>query len=351
MHNTIYVYAFAHFLVDFSCAYLVFYTLNKDEQWWLSILLYNFCAFALQMPLGLIADKKNKNSLIAILGCTLVCIAYLPVLPYLLIAILAGVGNAMFHIGGGLEVINERHGKATPLGIFVSPGALGIFLGTLLGDKKSIPIIFQIAILGCLVTFLILHNFKRRDSYQTENPSFSMRPVLEEQEYRESNHYVFYITVMMIGLVFVVSLRSYLGLALTFYWKSKMIYKVLLILAVVLGKAFGGIASDFFGGRRTIVLSLSLAAICFLFANQPIFGIISIFLFNMTMPITLHRILRLFPGAGGFAFGILTFALFLGYLPFYLIKIPLIQLEIASLISLVSMVVLYFLWKGEAHVD
>lgn len=349
MHSTIYVYAFAHFLVDFSCAYLVFHTLNKDAHWWLSILLYNFCAFALQMPLGLIADKKNKNSLIAILGCTFVCIACLPILPFLLIAILAGVGNAMFHIGGGLEVINESHGKATPLGIFVSPGTLGIFLGTLLGDKKSIPIIFQIAILLCLVAFLILHNFKRRDSFQTENQPLSMRSVLEE--HRESNHYVFYVTVMMIGLVFVVSLRSYLGLALTFSWKSKMIYKVLLILAVVLGKAFGGIASDFFGERRTIVLSLSLAAICFLFANYPIFGILAIFLFNMTMPITLHRILQVFPGAGGFAFGILTFALFLGYLPFYLIKIPLIQLEIASLISMVSMVVLYFLWKGDAHVD
>ena len=38
----------------------------------------------------------------------------------------------------------------------------------------------------------------------------------------------------------------------------------------------------------------------------------------MTMPITLWAAAKLLPGAKGFAFGMLTFALFLGFLPVYL---------------------------------
>ena len=39
------------------------------------------------------------------------------------------------------------------------------------------------------------------------------------------------------------------------------------------------------------------------------------FLFNMTMPLTLWACARLLPETRGFAFGILTFGLFLGFLP------------------------------------
>ena len=35
------------------------------------------------------------------------------------------------------------------------------------------------------------------------------------------------------------------------------------------------------------------------------------------MPLTLYGAARLLPGAKGFAFGLLTFALFLGFLPVY----------------------------------
>lgn len=41
--------------------------------------------------------------------------------------LIAGIGNAMFHIGGGIDVLNISDKKATLSGIFVSTGALGIF--------------------------------------------------------------------------------------------------------------------------------------------------------------------------------------------------------------------------------
>ena len=49
----------------------------------------------------------------------------------------------------------------------------------------------------------------------------------------------------------------------------------------------------------------------------PLPGVLAVLLFNMTMPVTLWAMAKLFPGAKGFSFGLLTFGLFLGYLPVY----------------------------------
>ena len=47
-------------------------------------------------------------------------------------------------------------------------------------------------------------------------------------------------------------------------------------------------------------------------------GVLALFLFNITMPITLFALAQTMSGCKGFSFGLLTFALFLGYLPSYL---------------------------------
>ena len=66
----------AQFCVDLCCAALFFGYLNASPQWWLCMALYNTCAFALQLPLGLIADTWNRNLLFASLGCVLVCVSF-----------------------------------------------------------------------------------------------------------------------------------------------------------------------------------------------------------------------------------------------------------------------------------
>ena len=121
------LYSLAHFWVDLSCALLVFRTMAGREDLALCLLLYNFCAFALQMPLGLLADRLNRNGLTAAAGCGLTALAYLP-LPAVLAALLAGTGNALFHLGGGIDVLNAGEKRAAALGVFLSPGSLGLFL-------------------------------------------------------------------------------------------------------------------------------------------------------------------------------------------------------------------------------
>lgn len=133
------VYSLAHCVVDFSCAFLMYRAVWDSPELGLCLLLYNFCAFALQMPLGLLADGWNRNGIAAAMGCVLVALAYLPVWPALLLSVIAGVGNGLFHVGGGLDVLNDSERKASALGVFVSPGAFGLYLGGILGGGAAVP--------------------------------------------------------------------------------------------------------------------------------------------------------------------------------------------------------------------
>ena len=113
------------------------------------------------------------------------------------------------------------------------------------------------------------------------------------------------------------------------------------VLAVVGGKMVGGFAAARWGAHKTAVVSLGLAAICYLFSQAMPMGLAALLLFNMTMPITLYLMVCHMPDRHGFAFGLLTFALFLGFLPGYFGLVPAIDGNIAGCIgSLISLLLL-----------
>ena len=297
------LYCAAHFWVDLSCAFLIFRTQTGAETFALCLLVYNFCAFALQMPLGLLADRLDRNGPVAALGCALVALACLSPRP-LLTAAIAGTGNALFHLGGGIDVLNRSGEKAAALGLFVSPGALGLFLGKRWGGAVSPPLL--LAPLGLLALAAAILLLSRR-CFGPELRSGNAPVSLETP----SGHGV------LIPLFLVVVLRSYMGMNQSFAWSGGG-WATALLFSLVLGKTAGGFLMDRAGVRRASVLSLGLAAALYLFSALPLPGTLAVFLFNMTMPITLWAAARALPGAKGFAFGLLTFGLFLGFLPSFL---------------------------------
>ena len=119
----------------------------------------------------------------------------------------------------------------------------------------------------------------------------------------------------MAPLFLVVVLRSYMGMNQAFSWKSTGHWALALTAALVLGKCAGGFLADRMGAVRASNLSLGLAAALYLLSALPLPGTLAVFCFNMTMPSTLWAVARVMPGAKGFTFGLLTFALFLGFLP------------------------------------
>ena len=322
------VYSAAHFWVDLSCAFLVFRTLASAEELALCLLLYNFCAFALQMPLGLLADKFDRNGLVASLGCILVALAYLSPLP-ILTAVVAGCGNALFHLGGGIDVLNSSQRRASALGIFVSPGALGLFLGTLWGKGAAVPLWLGPVGLLLMAAIILLCYRKFFDSLRSGNAPCDTTPV---------NGYA-----PLLPLFLVVVLRSYMGMNQAFDWKSTGHWAVILTIALVLGKAAGGIFMDRWGSRKTSAMTLIGAAVLYLFCHVPMLGTSAVFLFNMTMPITLWAAAKVTPGCKGFAFGLLTFGLFLGYLPSWLGWPSILTSPAAyALVALVSLALLWW---------
>ena len=123
-------------LVDFSCAFLIFFTLKSTEYFAVFVFIYNFCAFAMQMPLGILADRWNHNSIVAALGCGLIAIAYLFSIP-VCIATAAGLGNALFHLGGGIDTMNASVKKLLPLVSLYRPVHLVCILGPCLVIRKT----------------------------------------------------------------------------------------------------------------------------------------------------------------------------------------------------------------------
>lgn len=302
------VYSIIHLIVDFACAYLIYQVVRETENWEISLLLYNFCAFALQMPIGLLADRWNRNSLCAAIGCGLVAAAYFAAMVSpVLTVIIAGTGNALFHVGGGIEILNRSKGKAGILGLFVSPGAVGIYLGTLLGKQQYSDQYAALLLLSISMLLLLFLGYRSGRCFLSENPPLHLPKA-------DWNHFL-----LPIGaFILVVILRSYLGMTSDYPWKSVGSLGIVCLSAVVLGKLLGGFLADWLGVKKTVVVSLGVAAACYLFSSIPWCGIIAIFCFQMTMPITLWAIGKLMNQSRGFAFGILTFGLFLGNGPVFL---------------------------------
>ena len=296
--SLLFLYSAAHFWVDLSCAFLMFRLVSDSADFATCLLLYNFCAFAMQMPLGLLCDRFNRNAVVAALGCLLIAAAPLCAAP-LSISIAAGLGNALFHLGGGLDTLNDSGKKAAALGIFVSPGALGLFIGTAWGRGVSAPLLFApVGLLLFAAAILILAR-RTYGSFSSENAPYDPAPCGS--------------ALPLLPLFLVVVLRSWMGMSQSFPWKAE--FTTVLTLALMLGKMAGGFLSDRLGRKRASLCSLLPCARLYLFSTLPLPGILAVFLFNMTMPITLHTAAEQLPGAKGFSFGLLTFALFLGFLP------------------------------------
>lgn len=297
MKNTkLATYSITHFLVDLTCSYFLIQSLHENGKYGaISIIVYNFCAFVLQLPIGCIADKISKNAVIASWGSLIVAsgcfVKYLGILP---LAIIIGIGNAMFHVGGGLDTLNESKEKITPLGIFVSTGALGLYFGSKYGYTDIFENILPIILSIFAVIIMTVDN-------GLGNNKFSIR--LNKKSIQ-----------LLIICFAVVVIRSYVGLTYSMPWKKGTL-AFITVLTVVLGKALGGLVADKIGIKNATIYSLGIASILYIFSSIPICGIMATLLFNMTMPLTLWIVSDTLPNAKGTMFGLLTTALFVGYVP------------------------------------
>lgn len=325
MKKQIGIYSGLHFLVDFLCAASMFGSFIKSGQGYLWIIIYNFCAFALQMPLGIILDSvDDRHMKRSVAQYTMFAGVLLTVLGTFFNPVILGLGNAMFHIGGGVGTVREDAAgnyRGAGLGVFVAPGALGLYTGTLLskGGWSVYCRTTGIVAAGILIWVLICDGYESR--------KIPLQTGKDERCFRGESFYLLpkHLEGVASGrncrwlLCFlVVILRSYVGMAVIFPWKTTLSAGMFCTLAVVMGKVSGGFLAAKVGIKKAASSSLVFAAILYLLSDIEAAGILALFFFNMSMPMTLYLLVKKYPQAAGFSFGLLTFALFLGFLPIYL---------------------------------
>lgn len=293
------VLAMGHLLIDMVGIYIIHYQYNHLalEHIALFFVVYNILAFGLQPIVGYYADKnawyKHYVLLAPVLSVLSLILFDFGLLPIFIMTI----ANAMYHVGGGALSVDLFPRQAMPTGVFVAPGALGVFIGYVLalGEKE----VQYFIILGLIIFFVTVYLILKEDAldhpYQPIHPSF----------------------ITIIGLVLtVIAVRGFVGTTLVLLWNTSLVNKLYLVIGVFLGKFLGGICGDWFGfkaiGVGGLVLSLPLLLIG---QEVMIFGLLGAFLFNLTMAITLLIIIDSLGKYKGFAFGLTTLTLVIFFLP------------------------------------
>ncbi|MBR6321238.1 MAG: hypothetical protein IKR59_00085, partial [Lachnospiraceae bacterium] len=337
----------------------------------------------LQMPLGALVDllrEKQKTGsarfrIFPLSAVTAVLGVFVTFFGALLHPAVLGLGNALFHVGGGIGTIDEDRQKGLKgqaLGIFVAPGAMGLFLGTVIG-KTTAEEKFGLGLLAILFAFMIatlilymglfLSERKRllaeKEKLGRLDAALAAAAVADPEKLeaivseavgeksteaagRDARPFTGMAFAAALLCFFVVVLRSHVGMSIGFSWKQGVGIGVLATAMVVGGKMLGGILSAHIGQKITVIASLALAALCYAFSDNIVFGLLALLFFNMTMPITLQLLVDRFPHLAGFGFGLLTFALFLGFLPtWFRLQNPLSGNIMGLVLSLVSLVMLF----------
>jgi len=288
-----------HFLVDLQGIYLIQsqYQHHDFLNIALFFIIYNIIAFGLQPFFGYIADKHRYYFIYIILGLLLPLLALQMASVGIIAIIISTLGNAMYHVGGGIVSVDLYPKKAAPAGVFVAPGALGVFLGGYLAvqTQSYIFIISVVTIVICCILFYSLRNHQMNDYF---------KPIKDN---------IIKIVCMIFGVVFI---RGMIGSILIFTWKTDYSIIFILVSSVFLGKLLGGVLGDKFGfkliGIGGLVLSLPLLL---LGHSNVILGLLGAFCFNLTMAITLFLIIDNLGKYKGFAFGLTTLALLFSYFP------------------------------------
>lgn len=299
-----YTYGLMHALVDAITVLAVFSTIfvHRMTAYWgfYLVIAYDVLAFAGQALLGHLVDRFRFSRGAVQLGLLFSALAVVLLTMEPFTAVLAaGVGNALFHVGAGALSLYVKPGRATPPGIFVAPGALGLALGLWLGRGGM----FHVWLILGLLAMAFVYTF-----FST-NPRIPTRKEAPRLDIRAP--------VLLIGLLLLsIAVRSFVGYAGGYACPKRDWIPLAFALTAFAGKGLGGIVSDRLGWILTSVGALLISApLIAFFGSTPGLLIAGLFFFQMTMPVTLVAIAVIIPGRPGFAFGLACLVLVMGAIP------------------------------------
>jgi MFS transporter, FSR family, fosmidomycin resistance protein len=302
----------AHFAVDAACVTSVLRAAPSVQvasaDALVFVLSYDVLAFAGQAPLGWLIDRFHFRRASALLGILLTMVALLAGSQFAIVA-LAGVGNALFHVGAGAMVLAGSKEKSAPAGVFVAPGALGLGLGIILGRQVlSFPCWPLLCALALALPIVVL---AARPSPRAERAT-ATSAVSRRKGYGQ-------VLLVATLLSLSVAIRSLVGTVGCDACPRGLFLAIALPMTAFAGKCVGGFLADRFGWIDLSVTALLASAPLVGFGGGDFWLVLpGLLLFQMTMPVTLTAMFRLLPARPGFGFGLLCLALIAGALPAYL---------------------------------
>lgn len=300
-----------HLLVDglcVCCLYLIASSLSASHLVGI-FLTYNMLAFLTQPLTGLWADRMERRHwmllasvillTMAVLATSIVINFGLSTMGMMVVVVLLGMGNSLFHVWGGKQVAVTTGNDMRALGAFVSTGAFGLALGFIF---FSWPLLY-VALLSISVLSTAYVHLDLKAGTSVNN---------QEVERRFSKVFIW---VSLLVLMFVVMLRSLVGETFTGGISRTNSLVLLIGLLSMLGKMTGGWIAHHLGIVRMLALVVVLVAVCLVFRGQEmVMPLVGLFAVNCTMPVTLYLANVVLPKQEGLAFGLLAAALIPGYL-------------------------------------
>ena len=350
-----------HFLVDGLCICSMFllaeiygerFGAYGDRVSMGAVLVYNVLAFVSQPLTGMMADRMIARHWLLIASSLLLtlavaCAAMIPRLMaeapnlmldglgeglLILVAVLLGAGNSLFHVWGGKQTVVKTGNDIRALGVFVSTGVLGLAVGLIF---RSWALLYGLLLAYVAVGIVYVHSefvsARAGESEDTRIDRGRIRPPLtedcsiktqsptqegklpQESSCAHASAYLRLFAVM--ALMLFVCCRSFVGEV--FSGGMTKTQELILLIAVgsMLGKMAGGWIARWMGIWRSLAVILAGVVVCIVFSGycEPVL-LVGIFLMNCTMPITLYLANVLLPRREGLAFGLLAAALIPGYL-------------------------------------
>ena len=296
--TSLFIRSVSHLFVDALCAAILY----SSGAGFLEISVYDTLAFSTQCVTGMIADRyRTRLNIIAAASCALIAGSFFAPAGIMVRAAAAGIGNSFFHTSAGAAVIRGSKGKASPLGAFVAPGAIGLTLGTVF---PAMGPVFAAGILICAVLMMFLRD--PEESVSTEEV-----PSKDPGD-----------TAVMLLLFAAVAVRAFAGSAVEFEWKSGAAGALIMTAAVFAGKFAGGFIADRTDLRIMSAVSVTAASLLTAFGHSnAVLSLAGQFLINLTMPVTLWLMCLAAPEEPGFAFGLAAAALWPGVLAGILVSL------------------------------
>ncbi len=301
-----------HFCVDGLCLCCLYLATAGVSELLRYFVVYNVLAFLTQPLTGMLADRAKRRHWILLASIVMLILAVLEtigvvscnseasVFLLVVLSVLLGIGNSLFHVWGGKETAVRTGNDIRALGVFVSTGALGLAVGSVF-LSRALMLCLLIGICILALAYLQIDAAKPIDTTEIES---------ENKVYPKLLVWAILILIMLI-----VAGRSFLGESFTgVIDKTPMV--VLLIGALTMtGKMAGGWLVKWMGMVTSIIILVAGVIVCLVARGNHIgIALAGLFMVNCTMPITLYWANVMLKGREGLAFGLLAASLIPGYL-------------------------------------